>query len=239
MATHGSGPVRVSDETAPRPPLAGHKVAVIVESQFIPDELRMYRDELERYGARVDLVSNLWGNERLRFYSTVEPDAAPAIGLEWIEVGVDVTHAHPGDYAGVIVAANYPTVRLRYVEPEPGVGARAQAQNAPAVDFFYRAMQDRTIVKAAPCHALWLLTPHPEALAGRHITCNPVVVADLLNAGAVYHPFYSARTPVDQQVYIDDDLITSTSWHASRRLVDAVKDGILARRGGRPDVSDA
>src|SRR5262245_11062189 len=56
-----------------RQPLAGMKVAVIVESQFIPQELRIYRERFESYGASVEFVSRLWGQPKQRFYSTVEP----------------------------------------------------------------------------------------------------------------------------------------------------------------------
>ncbi|MCW2650970.1 MAG: hypothetical protein QOE41_3789 [Mycobacterium sp.] len=213
------------NQPAPRQPLAGKRVAVIVESQFIPQELDIYRQRFQTYGATVDFVSHLWGNPKLRFYSTVEPDVVDE--LQWLEVGIEVDSIKPSDYAAIIAAANYTTVRLRsVVPPPPGVDAHEQVRAAPAVRFFREAMLDRRIVKGAPCHALWLLTPSPEVLRGRRVVCNTVVLADVLNAGATYVPF-PPNTPEPEQVFVDDDLVTNTGWHASARLVDIIKDIIV------------
>ncbi|GAA4672873.1 DJ-1/PfpI family protein [Phytohabitans rumicis] len=212
-------------------PLSGARVAVLVESQYIPSELRIYQERFAQYGATVDLVSRLWGNDSLRFYSTVEPDdSGSAQPIEWVEVGLDVDEVDPTGYDAVIAMANYTTVRLRYVDPPPpGTLPAAAVRSAPAVRFFQRAMADPRVVKAAPCHALWLLTPSPELLAGRRVICHPVVLADVLNAGATYVP-PPPGTPEGEQVVVDGDLVTSSSWHATERLVDAVRDGILAAR---------
>jgi hypothetical protein len=55
--------------------LVGKKIAVIVESQYIPDEIRIYQNRFAGYGATVDLVSRLWGKPSQRFYP-VSPDDA-------------------------------------------------------------------------------------------------------------------------------------------------------------------
>lgn len=213
------------------PVLAGARVAVLVESQYIPGELRTYRERFAGYGARVDLVSRLWGQPRLRFYSTVEPDGdGPAPPMERVEVDVDVDQVDVDLYDAVLATANYTSVRLRYVDPPARPeDARQAVREAPAVRFFRRAMRNPHIVKAAPCHALWLLTPSPEVLTGRRVTCNPVLIADVLNTGAVYVPPPAGR-PESDQVVVDDDLVTSTSWHASEKVVDTVRDLILALR---------
>jgi putative intracellular protease/amidase len=208
--------------------LAGKRVAVIVESQFIPQELDIYRERFQSYGATVDFVSHLWGNPKLRFYSTVEPGVVDE--LQWLEVGIEVDDVKPSDYAAVIAAANYTTVRLRSItDPLPGADPHEQVRNAPAVRFFREAMLDRRIVKGAPCHALWLLTPTPEVLRGRRVVCNTVVLADVLNAGAEYVPF-DPGTPEPEQVFVDDDLVTNTGWHATPRLVDTIKDIIVEKQ---------
>ncbi|HZE14323.1 MAG TPA: DJ-1/PfpI family protein, partial [Mycobacterium sp.] len=130
----------------------------------------------------------------------------------------------------IIAAANYTTVRLRSVgDPPPGADPHEQVRNAPAVRFFREAMLDRRIVKGAPCHALWLLTPTPEVLHGRRVICNTVVLADVLNAGAEYVPF-EPGTPPSEQVFVDDDLVTNTGWHATERLVDTIKDIIVQKQ---------
>jgi protease I len=216
------------NQPAPQQPLAGKRIAVIVESQFVPQELDIYRQRFQSYGATVDFVSHLWGNPALRFYSTVEPGVVDE--LQWLEVSIDVGDVKPSDYAAIIAAANYPTVRLRSVtNPPPGEDPHQQVRNAPAVRFFSEAMLDRRIVKGAPCHALWLLTPTPEVLRGRRVICNTVVLTDVLNAGAEYVPF-EHDTPDSEQVFADDDLVTNTGWHASERLVDTIKDIIVEKQ---------
>jgi putative intracellular protease/amidase len=210
-------------------PLAGARVAVLVESQFIPEELRIYRERFGQYGAEVELVSYLWDKPALHFYSTVEPNGDGTPPVEWVEVSADVTRVDLASYAAVVAVANYPSVRLRHVDPPPpGADPVQAAREAPAVRFIRRAMADQRIVKALPCHALWLLTPSPDVLAGRRVACNPVLIADVMNAGA--HYVAPGGRQDSEHVVVDGDLVTSASWHATERLVDTVKDRIVAGR---------
>jgi putative intracellular protease/amidase len=209
--------------------LNGKKIAVIVESQFIPEEIRTYRERFASYGATVELVSRLWKSSSLRFYSTFEPGVVEPV--QYLDVSVDFEHVRPEDYAAIIVAANYASVRLRWSEREdinPSNAAEI-ARNTPAARFVRDAMRDPKIVKGLPCHALWLLTPSPEVLAGRKVVCNKVVLADVVNAGAVVMPI-APGTPESKQIYIDRDLVTNTGWHATADLVDAVRSLILDPR---------
>ncbi|WP_133511014.1 type 1 glutamine amidotransferase domain-containing protein [Candidatus Thiosymbion oneisti] len=207
-------------------PLAGKKIAVVVESQYIPGEIRIYQERFAAHGAEVELVSRLWGQSSQRFYSTVEPGVVDA--LEWLEVTTDFDDIDLEDYAAVIVSANYTSVRLRWSEREDlnTDNAAEVARSVPAADFLRRAMADPRIIKGLACHALWLLTPSPDLLAGRKVICNKVGLADVINAGALYTPC-PPGTPAEQQVVVDRDLVTNNSWHASAALVDAVKDRIL------------
>ncbi|MDZ3836785.1 MAG: DJ-1/PfpI family protein [Rhodospirillales bacterium] len=221
------------------PVLAGKKIAVLLESQYIAHEIRTYRQRFEGYGASVELMSRLWGNPTITFVSEVEDAGGTP---ETLAVGIDFANVAPADYAAIIMAANYPSVRLRWVEPPPGQPMSAgMARTAPAVEFFHRAMQDKRIVKAAPCHGLWLLTPVPEVLAGRKVTCNPVVLADVVNTGAEFVP-----PPLGgdwaRHVVVDDDLVTSTSAHSVEiveAFVDAVRDRILAMSAASGQVPAA
>jgi protease I len=211
--------------------LRGKRIAVIVESQYIPGEIRLYQEQFSRYGATVDLVSRLWNHPVARFYSTVDPEnPTTGDGLEWLEVSKDFDDVDPHSYAAVIVSANYTSVRLRWSEEEDlGQGNAAEVVRAvPAVRFIRQAMADRGIVKGFACHGLWLLTPAPELLAGRSVICNKVVLADVLNAGAKYTPC-PPGTPADEQVVVDEDLVTSNSWHCTKAMVDKVRELILAR----------
>jgi putative intracellular protease/amidase len=208
-------------------PLAEKKIAVLVESQYIPGEIKIYQERFAGYGAKVDFVSRLWGQPKLRFYSTVEPEGDKAPPIEWLDVSLDVDKVDLEDYAAVIVAANYTSVRLRFSDEQINADNAAEvARRAPAAHFFRRAMQNPRIIKGAPCHALWLLTPSPDILASRKVICNPVVLADIVNAGAVYTPC-PVGTPEAKQVVVDRDLVTNPSWKASEALVDAIKDLIV------------
>ena len=210
------------------PVLAGKKIVVLVESQYIAHEIRTYRDRFAGYGASVEVMSRLWGNPSITFVSEVEEAGGTP---ETLDVRIDFANVRPADYAAIIMAANYPSVRLRWVEPPAGQPMSAEmVRTAPAVVFFHQAMQDRSIIKAAPCHGLWLLTPVPEVLAGRRVTCNPVVLADVVNTGATFVP-----PPLGgdwaRHIVVDGDLITSTSAHSVEIVelfVDAIKDRILA-----------
>lgn len=215
--------------------LSGKKIAILIEAQYIPHEIRTYQERFTRYGATVDLVSRLWGNPSLRVYSTVEPGVVDEI--EWLEATVDIDSVTPDEYAAVIVCANYTSVRLRWNEAAAtSRDAAAAVRSAPAPAFIRRAMANRNVVKGMPCHGLWLLTPSPDVLAGRRVTCNPVVLADVINAGADFVPA-PAADGWDRHIVVDDDLVTSTSAHNEEvcaLFVDAVTDAICARTSERP-----
>ncbi len=220
-------------------PLQGKKIAVLVESEFVPHEIATYQQRFADYGAEVHLLSRLWGNASLTFVSDVEkPDEKPEI----LTVDLDFTKVDLDDYAAVIMAANYPSVRLRWlgdgdVEQDPDgqpIIHGNSGRRAAAVQFFYRAMLNPRLVKGFPCHALWILTPIPEVLAGRRVTCNRVMLGDVRNAGGLYVP------PV-KGVAIDGDLVTNDSAGHTAELVDAIRDQILAIAAGSvpPVISTA
>jgi putative intracellular protease/amidase len=205
-------------------PLQGKKIAVLVESQFIPAEISEYRKRFEEYGATVHFMANLYGNASLTFVGEVEePGQTP----ELLKVDLDVRQAKPEDYAAVIMAANYTSVRLRHFVPpfgsngEPVPISPDMVRSSPAVQFFGRAMRDPRIIKGALCHGLWLLTPTPELLAGRRVICHEVVLADITNAGGLY-------TPDPSGVVVDEDLVTGRTYHEVSTLIERIKDLIVA-----------
>ena len=98
-----------------------------------------------------------------------------------LEVNIDFQNVNLEDYAAVIMAANYTSVRLRYFERPQGQPFSADmVRSAPAVQFFARAMANPRIIKGALCHGLWILTPNPELLKGRKVICHEVMLADIL-----------------------------------------------------------
>ncbi len=228
--------------------LAGRKIAVLVESQYIAHEIRTYHERFAAHGAEVELMSRLWGNPSITFVSEVEEAGGTP---ETLEVRTDFATVDPGDYAAVIMAANYPSVRLRWFEPPEGQAiAPEMIRTAPAVRFFRRAMRNPRVIKGAPCHGLWLLTPNPDIIAGRRVTCNPVVLADVVNTGAHF-----VAPPADgdwsRHIVVDGDLVTSTSAHSVELVemfCDAIADAIVAAAGqaeegagaaGEPSVGPA
>jgi putative intracellular protease/amidase len=199
------------------------KIAVLVESEYIPGEISAYLNQFKASGFEVELMSRLWGAAIQTFVSDVD-EAADTIGatrlkLETMDVQSSFEDKDPDEYVAVLVAANYVSVRLRYFEPpagpdgKPHVITPEMARNAPAVRFIARAMRNPQIVKGFLCHALWLLTPMPELLAGRKVICHEVVISDITNAGAIYTPVSKETTSLQPYpgVVVDGDLVTGRS----------------------------
>ncbi len=203
-------------------PLEGKKIAVLVESQYVPGEIEAYRYGFGALGAEVHFMSRLWGNERLTFVGEVEQAGQTP---QTLEVSIDIQNVELEDYAAVIMAANYTSVRLRHFEPPEGQPVSPEmVRTAPAVEFFARAMQNPRIVKGPLCHGLWILTPNPELLKGRKVICHQVVLADVLNCGAIYVP----QDAQNGGVVVDGDLVTGRSWHEVEPFIQAVARQILA-----------
>jgi protease I len=210
------------------PPLAGTRIAVLVESQYIPGELQAYHQHFRALGAQVELMSRLWGQPSLTFVSEVEEAGTTPEELL-------VTHAiedffdqqeRPAsrslaDYAALIMAANYTSVRLRYYAPPH------DRRSTPAVRLFAEAMADSRLIKGALCHGLWILTPRPELLAGRRVICHEVVEADVVNAGAIL-------TPGADNVVVDGDLVTGKSWREAGAMAETIGRLILAKGHNNP-----
>jgi protease I len=190
--------------------LAGKKIGVLIESQYIPSEIAAYQHEFAALGAEVHLLSRLWGQPSQTFWS--DPNG-PNNPIETIRVDRDIDHVAVEDYAAIIMAANYTSVRLRYFQPPE------QPEDAPAVRFFARAMGIPGIVKGALCHGLWILTPRPHLLRGRRVICHEVVRADVLNAGAIY-------TDSPDKVVVDGDLVTGHSKDEVHTFVQRIAEQI-------------
>lgn len=196
--------------------LESSKVAVLVENEFIPEEIEVYQRRFSELRATVHFVSRLWGNSKVSFYSDAEQGETP----KTLDVCIDLQDIDVNDYAAVIMAANYTSVRLRYFEPPAGEPITPEhVRTSPAVQFFAEAMANPEIVKGALCHGLWILTPRPELLQGRQVICHEVVLADILNAGATYMPSATG-------VVVDGDLVTGRSKNEVCSFVEAIAERI-------------
>ncbi|MGA2702778.1 MAG: DJ-1/PfpI family protein [Isosphaeraceae bacterium] len=193
--------------------LAGHKVAVLVESEFIPEEIQIYKKRFTELGAEVHFVSRLWGYPSARFVSDVDQIGKP---LEILEVHRDLKDCRVSDYSAIIMAANYTSVRLRMFNTPEGVPVNPEmSREAPAVRFFAEAMKNPRVIKGALCHGLWILSPNPELIRGRRVICHEVMVADVRNMGAIY-------VPSKVGVIVDGDLVSGHSKDEVPLFVDTI-----------------
>lgn len=181
--------------------LEGKKVAVLVETEYIPEEINFYQTFFTKYGAQVDYLTQLWGQPERYLVSDVDNETKQ---LQKMLVKNEVADANPNDYAIVLCAANYVACRLREIPPMGSLGNPDLVRSPAAVRFMAGAMMNPQIVKGALCHALWILAPLPELLKGRKVICHTVVLADVINAGGEY-------VPDPSHVVVDRDLVTGRS----------------------------
>ena len=181
--------------------LKGKKVAVLVETEYIPDELSYYQSYFSNLGADVDFMTYLWGEKERVIVSDVD---SLGKSVESMTITKEIADANPNDYAIVLTAANYVAVRLREIPPMGSLGDASLVRSPAAVRFMASAMANPAIVKGALCHALWILTPVPELLKGRKVICHTVVLADVVNAGGIY-------VPEPSHIVTDRDLVTGRS----------------------------
>jgi protease I len=195
--------------------LRGKRVAVLVETEYIDEEIAFYKRQVPALGGELQLLSFLWGEPFKDFVNDIDSPDRAVTEVHRLRVDRCVTREDPSSYDIVMCAANYVAVRLREIPPRASLGSVDALGTAPAVDFFARAMQDRRIVKGALCHALWILTPRPDLLKGRRVICHTVVLADVHNAGAIY-------VPSESHVVTDGDLVTARSFADVEPYFDAV-----------------
>lgn len=181
--------------------LEGKKIALLLETEYIAEEVNYYHSFFSALGAQVDDLTYLWGeSQRTLVSDVVQPGQMP----ETMVVTKDIADAKVEEYDIVLCAANYVSCRLREIPPMGSLGSVDQLTTPPAVQFMIQAMDDSQIVKGALCHALWILTPAPRCLKGRKVICHTVVLADVVNAGGCY-------VPVDSHIVVDRDLVTGRS----------------------------
>ncbi|GGN12810.1 protease I [Actinoplanes campanulatus] len=187
--------------------LAGHRIAVLVESDFYEHEIWYYSYRFPEEGAELHFLTRLWGQESITF--TGHEYKAPFVCAESFENMDDDTLR---SYSAIIVPSAMVSDRLRYSED--------LAKMPPATDFVRRAFAEPRIVKGIICHGLWLLSRTPELVRGRRLTCHPNLYGDALNMGARY---------VDQDVVVDDDLVTGRTGAQAGQFARTVISEVLTR----------
>lgn len=167
--------------------LEGKKIGILMESRFIDYEIIYYSHRFNEEGAETHFMSRLWGQPNLTF-------KGEELGMQ---MSVDRSFENMDDseldtYSAIIVPAGSVSDRLRYAEI-PG-------DLSPAVQFMKRAMDNKSIIKGAICHSMWIFDPIPEIVRGRKVTCHNNIMGSVKNTGALF---------VDKDIVVDDDLITA------------------------------
>ncbi|WP_372463405.1 DJ-1/PfpI family protein [Actinospica acidithermotolerans] len=189
--------------------LAGKRIGLLLENEFVDEEISYYRRRFAEEGAEVVLLSRLWGRETMDF--TGVAGAAP------VTATVDVDTLDYGElsgFAALIVPSGSIADRLRYSEDVDAL--------SPAVNLLGRAFRMPHLVKAFSCHALLLASPSPDLVRGRTVTCHNNLIGDARNMGALY---------TNQDVVVDRDLVTSRTVEQCHLLARAVIAAIEADHG--------
>lgn len=168
--------------------LAGRKIAILMESDFVEQEIFYYERRFAEEGAEVHFLTRLWDQRELTF--TGHEYRVPFTVDRSFE-DVDVAA-----YDVVIVPSGIVSDRLRYTDDVNRL--------APATEFVRRAFAEPSVRVGIICHGMWLLATVPELVRGRKLVAHNNLVGDVRNMGAEY---------VDEDVVIDGDLITGRSVH--------------------------
>ncbi len=169
------------------------KIGVLIEDHFDPFEFRRFNEYFPQQGYEVEYISYLWGNKELKFGSNAEDNVVK----EYVTVTTDVNDVNPADYQAIICIGAYAMDRLRYEEKVK----KGQKNNAPAVVFISKAMQEPDVKVCAICHGLWLISV-TDLLKGRQVTCAHNLISDVENAGAdiIYEEDRTADIVIDRNL---------------------------------------
>ena len=174
--------------------LRGKKIAVLIEGDYYEPEIWYYKYRFAEEGAELHFLTRMWGQ-------TSEVMARGFRGHEhqipfegYLESFEGMDDATLRSFAAIIVPAGMVADRLRYTEDVNKL--------PPATEFLKRAFAEKGIIKGIICHGMWLVAPAPELVRGRKVVVHNNLLGDVKNMGAIY---------VDQDVVVDDDLVTARS----------------------------
>jgi len=170
------------------------KIAILIEGDYYEPEIWYYKHRFAEEGADLHFLTRMWGQ-------TSEVMARGFKGHEYkipfegyLESFEGMDDATLRSYAAIIVPAGMVADRLRYTEDVHKL--------PPATEFLKRAFAEKSIIKGIICHGMWLIAPAPELVRGRKVVVHNNLLGDVKNMGAIY---------VDQDVVVDDDLVTARS----------------------------
>ncbi len=169
--------------------LKDKKIGILIESDFYEHEIWYYHYRFPEEGAQLHFLTRLWGQPSITFKG--HEYHAP---FECHASFETIDDAELATYAAIIVPSAMVSDRLRYSE-DP-------TQLAPATQFLKRAFANPNVLKGIICHGMWLVSPAPELVKGRRVTCHNNLYGDVVNMGALY---------TNEDVVVDGDLVTGRS----------------------------
>ncbi|MFC8516827.1 DJ-1/PfpI family protein [Streptomyces sp. NPDC057257] len=190
--------------------LTGHKIAVLMESDFYEPEILYYRHRFPEEGAEVHFLSRLWGAKEMTFQG--HEHRMPFTVTESFE---DVDEFALKEFSAVIVPSGMVADRLRYTEDPTRL--------PPAARFLRRTFADPAILKGVICHGMWLAAPVAGLVRGRRAVVHNNLLGDLRNMGGEY---------VDQDVVVDDDLVTARTGEHCHLFARTIIDLLAGRPRG-------
>jgi protease I len=189
--------------------LTGVKVGVLIESDFYEKEIFYYEHRFPEEGMDLHFLTRLWGQPSITFRGHEE-----RYPFECHESFENMDDATLRSFSAIIVPSAMVSDRLRYTEDVNKL--------PPATEFLKRAFAEPGIVKGVICHGMWLISPSPELVRGRRVTCHNNLLGDVKNMGAVY---------TDEDVVVDGDLVTARTGGHCHLLARTIIDLLKAREG--------
>lgn len=200
-------PIEIATATDGR--LAGRTVAVLMESDYVEPEIDYYVRRFAEEGARVELLTRLWGQPSMTF---IGHEHQVPITVDGDLEAVDDDRLR--SFAALVVPSGMVSDRLRYSE--------VAGEPSPAARLLRRAFAEPSVLKGVICHGLWLVSPIADVIRGRAVTCHHNLVSDAGHMGARY---------TDQDVVVSGDLVTGRSADHCHVFARTLIDLMAARTG--------
>ncbi len=183
---------------------AKKRIGVFIESDFYENEIFYYQLRFPEEGIDLQFYSRLWGQDALTFKG--HEFGAPFYCQNDFQT---LTDDDIDSFSAFIVPAGMVADRLRYTEDT--------SKLPPASIFLKKLFEKKQILKGIICHGLWLVSPVAEVIQGRKIVAHNNLIGDVKNYGAIY---------TDQDLVVDDDLITARTGGHCNLLARAIIDRI-------------